>query len=109
MLLRLEGAEVTAAENAAAALAAVERAEFDLIVSDVAMPEMDGYEFIRRLRERPQTAQVAAIALTGFGRPQDAQHALEAGFDAHLAKPVVIEELFQTVRRLPKLALRQRP
>lgn len=108
-LLRLEGAEVTAVANGIDALAAVETGAFDLILSDVAMPGMDGYQLIEALRRDARTALVPAIALTGFGRPQDAQRALAAGFDAHIAKPIVVEELFHTIKRLPKLATRPGP
>jgi len=107
-LLRLEGADVVAVAGGEEALAAVERETFDLILSDVAMPGMDGYELIAALRRRPATADVPALALTGFGRPQDAQRALVAGFDGHLAKPIVIDELIQILKRLPKLATRHR-
>jgi len=107
-LLRLEGADVEAVAGGEEALAAVERETFDLILSDVAMPGMDGYELIAALRRRPATADVPALALTGFGRPQDAQRALVAGFDGHLAKPIVIDELIQILKRLPKLATRHR-
>lgn len=99
-LLRLEGAEVTAVTSASAALGAIERGHYDVLLSDVAMPGMDGYELIATLRENAVTRDLPAIALTGFGRPQDAEKALAAGFDAHLAKPVVVEELLQTVARL---------
>ena len=106
-LLSLEGAEVATASNGADALVEMEHHDFDLLVSDVAMPNMDGYQLIAALRQRGRFKLLAAIALTGFGRPQDAQRALAAGFDAHLAKPVVIEEFIQTIKRLPKIALRQ--
>jgi two-component system, chemotaxis family, CheB/CheR fusion protein len=107
LLLELEGAEVIAASSGAAALAAIERSElakapFDLVISDVAMPGMDGYELIAALRAKAATANLRAIALTGFGRPLDARRALAAGFDAHLSKPVVIDELLQTIHRLPE-------
>jgi two-component system CheB/CheR fusion protein len=63
---------------------------------------MDGYELIVALRARSETANVRAIALTGFGRPLDARRALAAGFDAHVSKPVVVDELLQTIHRLPR-------
>ena len=63
-------------------------ADFDLLVSDVGMPHMDGYEMIAELRRLPRTAALPAIALTGYGRPQDVQRALGAGFNAHVDKPV---------------------
>ncbi|MEO8249118.1 MAG: PAS domain-containing protein, partial [Burkholderiales bacterium] len=100
-LLQLEGAEVTAAGSGADALAAAaEAASFDLILSDIAMPEMDGYVLIAKLRALETTRAVPAVALTGFGRPADVQRALAAGFNAHLGKPVVIDELFDVIRSL---------
>jgi len=54
------------------------------------MPEMDGYEFIDALRRLPKMVSVPAIALTGFGRAQDAKSALRAGFNAHLAKARIV-------------------
>ena len=116
-LLRLEGAEVTAVASGRAALEALAGGRYDLLLSDVAMPGMDGYELIATVRGDPAmtptttttttTRDLPAVALTGFGRPQDARKALAAGFDAHLAKPVVIEELLQLVEKL--LASRRTP
>jgi two-component system CheB/CheR fusion protein len=99
-LLRLEGGEVTAVNNAKAALAELASQPFDLMISDVAMPGMDGYELVAELRRNPRTGRLPAIALTGFGRPQEVQRALEAGFTAHLTKPVVINQLHEALRRL---------
>jgi two-component system CheB/CheR fusion protein len=92
-LLELEGAEVTAESSAQKALARAANAQFDLILSDIAMPDMSGYELIEALRKQPNTAKVPAIALTGFGRDQDAARALRAGFDAHIGKPVTLSGL----------------
>ncbi|KAK48157.1 chemotaxis protein [Caballeronia jiangsuensis] len=92
-LLELEGAEVTAESSARKALALAMDRQFDLILSDIAMPEMSGYELIEALREQANTAKVPAIALTGFGRDQDAARALRAGFDAHIGKPVTLSAL----------------
>jgi two-component system CheB/CheR fusion protein len=86
--------------NARAALAALAAEPFDLLISDVAMPGMDGYELISQVRREPRTGGLPAIALTGFGRPQEVQRALDAGFTAHLTKPVVIAQLHDTLRRL---------
>ncbi len=91
-LLGMHGAKVVAAASGKEALAAA-NANIDLIISDIAMPQMDGFEVISQLRRRPELAKVPAIALTGYGRPQDVQQALAAGFTAHLNKPVDIERL----------------
>ncbi|SOE91942.1 two-component system, chemotaxis family, CheB/CheR fusion protein [Burkholderia sp. D7] len=99
-LLELEGASVQAETSAQQALAAAATANFDLILSDIAMPAMDGYELIAALRRLPQTASVPAIAMTGFGREQDAASALAAGFNAHLGKPVSLPVLLNTIVRM---------
>jgi two-component system CheB/CheR fusion protein len=87
-LLEHEGAVVTPASSGAEALRLAATADFDLLVSDVGMPQMDGYEMIAQMRGRPRTAALPAIALTGYGREQDVQRALSAGFNAHVDKPV---------------------
>jgi two-component system CheB/CheR fusion protein len=99
-LLELEGAKVSAVSRARAALEEAATHEFDLILSDIGMPEMSGYELIEALRKTPRTAKLPAIALTGFGRAQDAAQALQAGFNAHLGKPVSLDSLIATVRRV---------
>lgn len=96
-LLEIEGACVTVESSAQKALALVEDRQFDLILSDIAMPGMSGYELIEALRKRPNMAKVPAIALTGFGRDKDAARALRAGFDAHLGKPVTLSALLQVI------------
>ena len=92
-LIELEGAHVTACDNGKAALLSLDEAEYDLLISDVGMPDMDGYQLIDEVRRRPDTKRLLAIALTGFGRAGDAQRATAVGFDAHLPKPTSIDEL----------------
>jgi CheY-like chemotaxis protein len=60
---------------------------------DIGLPSMDGYEIARRLRSFPETANARLIALTGYGQAEDMRLAAEAGFDAHLTKPVNLEPL----------------
>ena len=73
----------------------------DVVICDVAMPEEDGFAFVRAVRALPTSSKVTpVIALTAFGRPEDRQYALAAGFDAYLKKPVDPEELASTVLRL---------
>jgi two-component system CheB/CheR fusion protein len=99
MLLELEGAHVEAVESGQEALAATSKTDFDLILSDIGMPTMSGYELIVQLRKSPRTAMVPAIALTGFGRQQDAAKAIEAGFNAHIGKPVTLQALLDAIGR----------
>jgi PAS domain S-box-containing protein len=91
------GHEVTVATCVADALAATERAAFDLIVSDVGLPDGTGIEFIAALRKRG--TQVPAVALTGYGTDDDIRRCLEAGFTAHLTKPVNFSQLEEQIRR----------
>ncbi|MFM0005443.1 chemotaxis protein CheB [Paraburkholderia dipogonis] len=98
-LLEMEGAQVWPQTNGAAALEVAAHQQFDLILSDIGMPGMDGYELIAALRKLPATASVPALALTGFGRPQDATRAIRAGYDAHLGKPVSLQALLDKIAR----------
>ncbi len=91
------GAEVTAATSAAEALEA--RGPFDVIVSDIGMPDMDGYSFMRRIRSRDAGADVPALALTAYARDVDAERALRAGYQAHFAKPLDARKLVDAVQR----------
>jgi PAS domain S-box-containing protein len=93
-------ARVTTATSAAEALEAVAAADFDLIVSDIGMPGVDGYEFIRRVRARERESgarQTPAVALTAYAREEDRRRAFRAGFQMHLAKPVEPGELTAVV------------
>jgi CheY-like chemotaxis protein len=86
--LRRRGYVVTPCESAAEALRAAASTSFDIIVSDIGMPDTDGYELIRLLRQLPHLIEVPAIALSGYATRQEIDAALAAGFDAHVAKPV---------------------
>ncbi len=99
-LLQLEGAFVESARSGAEALEIARRKNFDLVVSDISMPEMDGYQLLQKLRELPSMANVPAVALTGYGRGADVERALEEGFAEHLTKPLDLDQLLQIVRRL---------
>jgi PAS domain S-box-containing protein len=95
-------AEVMMAGSAQEALAALDAARFDVVVSDIGMPQRDGYDFIRELRARPadQGGRIPAVALTAFARSEDRTKAMLAGFDLHIAKPVESRELCAVVSRL---------
>ena len=73
---------------------------FDLIISDISMPDMDGYQLLRKLRELPNMDRVPAVALTGYGRSADIERAHAEGFAEHLTKPINVDQLLQIVRRL---------
>ena len=99
-VLRLEGAIVDVAQSAKKGLELLEANTYDLLVSDLGMPEMDGYQFIAEVRRRPATRELPSIAMSGFGRRADARRALEAGFNAHLPKPASLDELKAAIGRL---------
>lgn len=86
-LLRGGGHRVSVAYDARQALALAERDAPQVLVLDIGLPEMDGYELARRLRLLPQTAHAMLIALTGYGQAEDRERTRQAGFDHHLVKP----------------------
>ena len=88
--------------SAAAALAALDRLQAQVLVSDIGMPERDGYELMREVRHRPpeKGGRIPAIALTAFARPEDRRRVLASGFDLHLPKPVEPTDLIAAVSRL---------
>jgi signal transduction histidine kinase/ActR/RegA family two-component response regulator len=99
-LLKLSGAIVTTASNGADALRIASEREFDVILSDISMPEMDGFEFLKRLRQIPDRQNVPVIAITGFGRTDDIERARAAGFHFHLTKPLNINALTDVLERI---------
>jgi len=99
-LLQVAGANVTAAKNGADALRIAEENEFDVILSDISMPEMDGFEFLQRLRKIDGRGNVPVVAITGFGRNHDIARATAAGFYSHLTKPLNLKVLAEVLQRL---------
>jgi signal transduction histidine kinase/ActR/RegA family two-component response regulator len=91
------GAHVLSAHSAAAALALVAKARPAVLLTDIGMPELDGYELLRRVRAAYGANPIPAIALTAFARPEDRTRALREGFRLHLAKPVEPAELVASV------------
>jgi PAS domain S-box-containing protein len=94
-LLEQYGATVTSAESAQEALDQIAQSGPDVLVSDLGMPEMDGYALIRKLRAEGRTMR--AIAVTGYARDEDREAALQAGFQAHVTKPIEPTELVKTI------------
>jgi PAS domain S-box-containing protein len=101
-VLEETGASVIAVPEALEALQVLGAEHTDVIVSDIGMPGMDGYELIRRIRGgcSAPMRDIPAIALTAFARDEDCAHALETGFQAHLAKPVEPSELIEVIATL---------
>lgn len=100
MLLEAEGALVDVANDGESALASMQKHKPDLLLSDIGMPGMDGYQLVHRVRGQAALKEVPAIALSGYGRHSDVDAALQAGFDAHLPKPVMLDDLLSTLMRL---------
>jgi PAS domain S-box-containing protein len=88
MLLRLWGHEVRVAYNGPQALTAAAEYRPEVVVLDIGLPGMSGYEVARQLRQRPQFAKALLVAVTGYGQDEDRRRSGEAGFDHHLTKPV---------------------
>lgn len=109
-LLEKHHFKIKAVSNAADALTAISNNPPNLLISDVGMPDMDGYELIRRVRQfSPEMGgQVPAIALTGYASQQDRARSLEAGYQAHLSKPIDFDELFETIRKIAPYSFRNR-
>jgi signal transduction histidine kinase/ActR/RegA family two-component response regulator len=100
-MLAENGVQVTLADSAPAALGLLERTRPDVIVSDIGMPDMDGYEFMRRVRAEPgKVRRLPAAALTAFAGEHDHERALAAGYQAHLPKPIDASELFRVLWQL---------
>ena len=100
MILQHAGYEAAMAVSAVEGLALAQREHFDLIISDIGMPEMDGYAFAKRLRALPAYATIPMIAITGFAEYDDRDRALSAGFNTHLKKPVDVVKLLELIERL---------
>ena len=104
--LETAGAEVTTLGSPATAIAEIDRVRPHVLVIDLGMPDMDGFELISRIRESPNAAvrDVPAAALTAFARSEDRTKALQRGFEMHLAKPVDPGELAAAVAMLARRA-----
>ncbi|BAZ31412.1 PAS/PAC sensor hybrid histidine kinase [Cylindrospermum sp. NIES-4074] len=98
-LLEQYGAQVTEAQSASEALSSLGQAKFDLLISDIGMPDMDGYTLIRQIRKQSpdQDGEIPAIAITAYAGEIDQQQALAAGFQQHISKPIELEVLMQAI------------
>jgi CheY-like chemotaxis protein len=91
---------VTVVANGERALEAIRALRPDVVLADVGLPGMDGYEFARCVRAAADLAVVPLVALTGYGRGEDRERAIEAGFDHHLVKPVELTPLLELIGRV---------
>ncbi|WP_369241730.1 ATP-binding protein [Streptomyces sp. R21] len=94
-LLERQGHHVTAVHTGADALTATESHLFDVVLCDLGLPDIDGYQVAREIRSRPHGAKVRLIAVSGFSRGSDHGQSRAAGFDTHLAKPLPLAELLE--------------
>jgi len=99
-VLETSGYEVIEAADGVEALNGARQQAPDLVLVDIQMPRMDGYEVLRQLRAEPQSAKLQVIALTAFAMQGDRERALEAGFDGYITKPVEIAALREHIRKL---------
>jgi CheY-like chemotaxis protein len=99
-------AQVTVAASAEEALIALSQSAPDVLLSDIGMPEVDGYMLMRQVRtfSRERGGEVPAIALTAYAGESNQQQALAAGFGIHISKPVEPEELVRAIARLVRRA-----
>jgi CheY-like chemotaxis protein len=101
-ILQGRGARPVCASNAAEALQVLQREVFDVLLSDIGMPELDGYDLIRKVRalDPNRSSPIPAIAVTAYARPEDRQRSLLAGYQMHLAKPIEAREIVAAVSSL---------
>ena len=104
MLLRLLGNDVHAAHDGVEAVEMATGLKPDLILLDIGLPKMNGYEACRRIREQSWGKEMFLIALTGWGTEEDRQRSREAGFDTHMVKPVDYDALLDLLASLPTRA-----
>jgi CheY-like chemotaxis protein len=102
----MAGAELTTFTSPSVALQRLKDVRPHVLVVDLGMPEMDGYDVIKRIRQSPEQAirNVPAAALTAFARSEDRTKALQSGFEMHLAKPIDPAELVASIATLARRA-----
>ena len=93
MLLKVHGHHVHLAHNGPEALRAAERFQPQVIILDIGLPGMNGYEVAKRLRQQPEFKSAMLVAVTGYGQEEDRRRSREAGFNFHLTKPVEPDDL----------------
>ena len=94
------GYQVVTANSAKAAIEAAESLHFDVVISDIGMPSMNGYQLAEILRALPDYTAVPMIAITGFSMYNDRERSLRAGFNAHVTKPIDPDGLCELIEQL---------
>ena len=100
-LLQISGNETHIAHDGLQALEAAERFRPEVVLLDIGLPQLNGYDAARRIREQPWGKTMMLIALTGWGQEEDRRQSKDAGFDAHLVKPVDYGALMELLATLP--------
>jgi CheY-like chemotaxis protein len=100
VLLTHAGYDVVTAASARAALAAARARHFDVVISDIGMPEMNGYELAKALRALPNYQNVPLVAVTGFSMFDDRERSLSSGFNVHMTKPIDPRALLDLIDKL---------
>ena len=100
LLLSMGGHEAHVAHDGPAAVDAAAQLRPDVMLLDIGLPKMDGFEVCRRVRQEPWGQKVAMVALTGFGQDRDRAESESAGFDRHMVKPIDYEALLRTLETL---------
>jgi two-component system CheB/CheR fusion protein len=100
VLLTFAGYEVVTADSAWKAIEAARKQEFDIIISDIGMPEMNGYELAKAIRALPGYEAVPMVAVTGYSMFDDRERSLQSGFSAHMTKPIEPRALLDLIEQL---------
>ena len=96
--LTAEYFDVSTAMSGAEALAICERAQCDIVLLDVMMPDMDGFEVCRRLKSNPATHHIPVVAVTAFAMKGDEERIREGGCEAYMSKPISVGKFIETIR-----------
>jgi CheY-like chemotaxis protein len=107
-ILTLNGYEVTVADDGAAAIARLEKSRYDLVLLDIQMPVLDGYQVMERMRAHHEWSVIPIVALTAYAMRGEREHALRAGFDGYVTKPIDVRLLLTTIERLRAQAAAKR-
>jgi len=101
-MLELHGHEVRVASTGVEGIAEARRWRADVVLLDVGLPDLDGYEVARRLHAERETAHAKLVAITGYGQAEDEQRAYRAGIDVHVTKPVEPQELLRILAEVTR-------
>ncbi|WP_158501558.1 CHASE domain-containing protein [Vitiosangium sp. GDMCC 1.1324] len=108
-VLEMDGHHVTVVHDGTTALKCMEALQPEVVFLDIGLPGLDGYEVARRIRQGPGGEGLRLVAITGYGQATDRQRSREAGFDAHLVKPVELDRVRALVADAPSVEVRYRP